>query len=300
VKTILVTGAKGQLGRDLLLSRGLPATVRLVGVDRTTCDIADQSAVARCFAEFRPAVVINAAAYTQVDRAESESARAFAVNADGSAHLAAACAAAGIPLLHVSTDYVFDGSKATPWGIADPVAPLGVYGASKLAGEVAIRSVHAQHLILRSSWVFGQHGNNFVRTMVRFAAIRDALRVVADQRGGPTWTGDIAAALLVLAVRYLDGESLPWGTYHYAGQPATTWHGFAEAIIDEAVAAGLLMRRTPVQPISTAEFPTPTRRPANSVFDMGETVRVLGIVPADWRVGLRQVLAGWRRDGVRF
>ncbi len=299
-RIILVTGASGQLGRELLLPRVLPTGIRIVGVDRAACDVADADAVQRCFALHRPAIVINAAAYTAVDRAESESARAFAVNADGPAHLAAACAAADIPLLHVSTDYVFDGSKATPWCREDATAPLGVYGAGKLAGENAVRAVCARHLILRTSWVFGQHGNNFVRTMVRLAKTRDALRVVADQRGGPTWTGDIAAELLALALRHLDGETLAWGTWHYAGAPVTSWYDFACTIIDEAIAAGLLTRRTPVHAITTAEFPTPVRRPANSAFDMRATTQALGIVAADWRVGLRHVLAGWRRDGVRF
>ncbi len=300
-RIILVTGAAGQLGRELLLlSRALPAGVRIIGVERATCDVADPEAVRRCIALHRPVVVINAAAYTAVDRAEAERARAFAVNADGPAHLAAACADAGIPLFHVSTDYVFDGSKATAWRVDDKTAPLGVYGASKLAGEHAVRAACAQHLVLRTSWVFGQHGNNFVRTMVRLAATRDVLRVVADQRGSPTWTGDIAAELLALAVRHLDGEELAWGIWHYTGAPATNWYDFAGVIVDEAIASGLLARRTPVQAITTAEFPTPARRPVNSVLDMSTTTQALGIVASDWRVGLRRVLAGWRRNGVRF
>ncbi len=299
-RIILVTGAAGQLGRELLLSPARSAGVRIIGVERATCDVADREALRRCIALHRPVVVINAAAYTAVDRAEAERARAFAVNADGPAYLAAACAEVGIPLFHVSTDYVFDGSKATPWRIDDETVPLGVYGASKLAGEIAVRFACERHLVLRTSWVFGQHGNNFVRTMVRLAATREVLRVVGDQRGGPTWTGDIAAELLALAVRHLDGESLAWGTWHYAGAPATSWYEFACTIVDEAVAIGLLARRTPVQAIATHEFPTPTRRPANSVLDMSETTQALGIVASDWRVGLRRVLAGWRHDGVRF
>lgn len=296
--TILVTGAGGQLGRDLLLAGARVTGVRIVGVDRAACDLREPLAVMRALERHRPAVVINAAAYTLVDRAETERELAFAVNRDGARHLAAACATTGVPLLHVSTDYVFDGSKATPWRVDDPVSPLGVYGASKLAGELAIRETHTRHIVLRTSWLFGQHGNNFVRTMVRYGAVRDELRVVADQRGGPTWTGDLAAELLALAQRHIAGERLAWGTHHYAGQPATTWHAFACAIVDEAFAIGLLPRRTPVRAITTAEFPTPTRRPANSVFDMDETRRLLGIAAPDWRVGLRRVLAGWRRDGL--
>lgn len=300
MKTILVTGANGQLGRELLTMQPAVPGVRLVGVERSDCDISNAEAVMATMDRVRPAVVINAAAYTQVDRAETEVERAFSVNRDGPRHLALACAAVRVPLLHVSTDYVYDGSKATPWCVGDPVAPLGVYGASKLAGEIAVREALSQHVILRTSWVFGAHGNNFVRTMLRFAAVRDELRVVADQRGGPTWTGDLAAALLAIAARHLAGETLAWGTYHYSGQPATTWQGFAEAIIADGYAMGLLPRKTPVRAIRTADFPTPARRPANSVLAMDDTMQQLRLPPPDWRAGLRRVLAGWRRDGVRF
>lgn len=300
MKPVLVTGAGGQLGQDILHAAACRPDLRVIGVDHAACDVTDATAVFGTIERHRPTVVINASAYTLVDRAESEPARAFAVNRDAARHLATVCASRGIPLFHVSTDYVFDGSKATPWRIDDPVAPLGIYGASKLAGEQAIRETHAQHLVLRTSWLFGAHGNNFVRTMVRYGAQRPELRVVADQRGGPTWTGDLAAALLGLAERHLDGERLPWGTYHYGGQPVTTWHAFACAIIDEAFGLGLLPRRTPVRAITTAEFPTPTRRPANSAFDMGETQRMLGLAPPDWRVGLRRVLETWRREGTRI
>lgn len=298
-RVVLVTGARGQLGSELLAATA-PAGLRLAGVDRDACDIADAQAVARAFAAHRPALVINAAAYTAVDRAESEPARALAVNAEGPRHLAQACEAAGIPLFHVSTDYVFDGSKPQPWCVDDATAPLGVYGASKLAGEQAVRAACRRHLVLRTSWVFGAHGNNFVRTMVRLAATRDELRVVADQHGGPTWTGDLARELLALAARHAAGEPLPWGTWHYAGAPATSWCGFARVIIDEAVAAGLLPRAVPVRAIGTADYPTPARRPANSVLDMAQTGAALGIAQPDWRAGLRHVLARWRDDGVGF
>lgn len=300
MKTILVTGANGQLGRELLAMAPAFPSLHCTGVDRGACDISDAAAVRRAFENVRPALVINAAAYTQVDRAESDAARAYAVNRDGAMHLAQACAAARVPLFHVSTDYVYDGSKATAWHVGDAVAPLGVYGASKLAGEIAVREARVPHVILRTSWVFGEHGSNFVRTMLRFGAVRDELRVVADQRGGPTWTGDLAAALLALASRHLDGEALCWGTYHYAGQPATTWHGFAQAIIAEGHAAGLLPRLTPVRAIATADFPTPARRPANSLLAMDDTLRQLHLPAPDWRVGLRRVLANWRRNGTRF
>jgi dTDP-4-dehydrorhamnose reductase len=300
MKTILITGANGQLGRELLAMAPAYGSLEVVGVDRQQCDISDAASVSRCFGAVRPALVINAAAYTQVDRAESDVARAYAVNRGGARHLAQACADDGVPLLHVSTDYVYDGSKATPWHVGDVVAPLGVYGASKLAGEMAVREARLPHVILRTSWVFGEYGNNFVRTMLRLATVRDELRVVADQRGGPTWTGDLAAALLAVAQRHLDGGTVHWGTYHYAGQPATTWHGFAQTVVAEGFAAGLLPRLTPVRAIATSDFPTPAHRPANSVLDMAETQRHLHLPAPDWRVGLRQVLANWRRNGTRF
>lgn len=283
---LLVLGAGGQVGRELC-RLAWPAGYRLAAFDRDGVDIAQREPVFAAVARERPDVVINAAAYTAVDRAESEPEQAWAGNCTGPAVLAAACHAAGIPLVHLSTDYVFDGSKPGPYREDDPVSPLGVYGASKEAGDRAVREALARHVILRTAWVYSAHGHNFVKTMLRLAADRPVLRVVADQTGSPTSAADIAAAIGEIVQRLASGEA-KWGTYHFAGGGAVTWHGFAEAIFDIAVP----WRGPPprVEPITTAEYPTPARRPANSVLDCGRIGEAYGIVPRPWRAALADVI----------
>lgn len=289
--SIVVVGAGGQVGRELVARAGHR---QLCGLDRAALDITSPAAVAAALAATGAGLVINAAAYTAVDKAESEQDAAFAANRDGPAALAEACATAGIPLLHLSTDYVFDGSAPAAYVESAPVAPLGVYGLSKWQGEEAIRRRLPQHVILRVSWVFGAFGNNFVRTMLRLGRERSELRVVADQRGAPTHAGAIAEALLSLADRGLRGETLPWGTYHYTGTPVTSWHGFAEAIFDDALALGLLDKKPLVHPIATAEYPTPARRPANSALDGTLAATKLQLRFAPWRDGLHETLMAWK------
>lgn len=289
--SILVTGAGGQVGRELTARAG---GRKLIGLDRAALDITDEAAILGVIEANTARVLINAAAYTAVDKAESDQASAFAVNRDGSAALARACAQAGIPLLHLSTDYVFDGSAPAPYPESAAAAPLGVYGLSKWEGEVAIRKALPQHLIIRVAWVFGEFGANFVRTMLRVGRERPQLRVVADQRGAPTHAGAIAETLLGLADRILAGESLHWGTYHYTGAPVTTWHGFAEAIFDEALALGLIEKKPQVTAITTADYPTPARRPANSALDMTQAGLQLQLRAASWRDGLRETLRAWK------
>lgn len=285
---ILVTGANGQLGSELL-RRASRCDVAAEGLSSKQLDITDARAVREAVLQSGAAVVVNAAAYTAVDKAESEAARAFAVNRDGTAILAAVCSEADIPFIHVSTDYVFDGSKATPYTEDDPVHPVSVYGASKEAGERALRDTWPRHVILRTAWVYSAFGNNFVKTMLRLARERDSLRVVADQRGCPTAAGDLAEAILSL-VRRIDREgNIPWGTYHYCGAGSTTWHGFAEAIVH--LAAPALGRTVPVIPITTADYPTPAKRPANSVLDCSKIRERLGIQPRPWRDSLAEVVA---------
>lgn len=288
--TFLITGANGQVGRELI-ARSDPGEA--IALDRTGLDIADSAVVAAVIKRYRPTVVINAAAYTAVDKAESEPQAAYTANRDGPAVLARACATVGIPLLHLSTDYVFDGAQVEPYTEQSPVNPLGVYGHSKWEGERAIRQHLPQHLILRVSWVFGAHGNNFVRTMLRLGRERDELRVVADQRGAPTHAGAIAQALLASARRLPMG--LPWGTYHYTGAPATTWHGFAQTIFEEALALGLLARKPVVHPITTAEYPTPAQRPANSEL-ASMALQALNLHPVAWIDGLRETLTAWKQS----
>jgi len=261
----------------------------IVGFSHGELDVRDCDGVWQAITDTAPALVINAAAYTQVDKAEGECEAAFAVNRDGPANLATACAEAAIPLLHVSTNYVFDGRKEGPYVESDPVAPLCVYGASKLAGEEAVRERLKQYVILRTAWVHSAHGVNFVKTIARLAGERPALSVVDDQRGGPTPAGSIAEALLAVA-NAIRGGSACWGTYHFCGEPATSWCGFARAIVDAA--GPYLGRRIVVRPIATADYPLPAKRPANSVLDCAKIAATFGIASPDWRASLPAILAG--------
>jgi dTDP-4-dehydrorhamnose reductase len=281
---LLVTGGGGQLGQEL--SR---RSQRVIALDRQSLDITEAAAVERAIAQYQPDLVINAAAYTAVDRAESEPEAAFRINRDGPACLALACQRAGIPLFHVSTDYVFDGTQQGPYRETDPVAPLGVYGRSKEAGEATVRASLERHLILRVSWVFAGHGHNFVRTMLRLAADRPALGVVADQWGCPTYAGHIAEVLLALADRYQQQGSLAWGTYHYADTPATSWYGFAAAIFATAQRLGL-SQVPQLSPITTADYPTLAQRPANSQLDCMKLQDTFGLSRFAWQAGLEAAL----------
>jgi len=283
---VLITGAAGQVGSELANRAGVHA----ISVDRQQLDITDAVAVLQLIQMHKPAVVINAAAYTAVDQAEQDQDRAFAVNRDGPHHLAVACRTLGIPLLHLSTDYVFDGCKTTPYLESDPAAPLGVYARSKWEGEQQIRLHHPEHLILRVSWVFGTRGSNFAKTILRLARERPELRVIADQRGCPTEAGAIAGALLAIAKQHIDGGSVTWGTYHYTGAPETTWYGFANEIVEQAVLLGMIEKKPIIHPITTSEYPLPAPRPANSLLDCTQAERVLGLIRQDWRLGLQDVL----------
>jgi dTDP-4-dehydrorhamnose reductase len=287
---LLVLGAGGQVGRELC-RLAWPAAYTIAASDRDGVDISQREAVAAAVARERPEIVINAAAYTAVDRAESEPDAAWAGNCTGPANLAAACHDAGIPLIHLSTDYVFDGSKMGPYREDDPVAPLGVYGESKEAGDRTVREALAEHVILRTAWVYSAHGHNFVKTMLRLGAERPVLRVVADQVGSPTSAADIAVAIGTIVQQIADGKT-GWGTYHFAGGGAVTWHGFAEAIFELAAPWNSTGRGPPplVEAITTADYPTPARRPANSVLDCSRIGAVFGIVPQPWRAALANVI----------
>ena len=287
---LLLLGGNGQVGREL--RRSLAPLGELVVATREGCagdaaaDFDAPESLAALVAGSAPDVVVNAAAYTAVDQAETDREAAFRVNAEAPAALARACAGRGALLVHYSTDYVFDGNATRPYREDDPTAPLGVYGESKLAGEAAIRESGARHAILRTAWVYAAHGRNFLRTMLRLAGERDALRVVADQVGAPTpasWIADATAAMLR---RGIDGA----GTWHVVADGETSWHGFASAIMREAVAAGLLARAPSVLPIGTADYPTPARRPAYSVLDTARLQRDFGLRPPGWETGLRATL----------
>jgi dTDP-4-dehydrorhamnose reductase len=283
--TVLLFGAHGQLGTELR-EEAARRGIDLHAANRADTDIADAEAVRRVIEAAIPAVVVNAAAYTKVDRAETESELAFRANALGPKVLAELCAARALPLLHVSTDFVFDGKKPSAYVETDPVAPLGVYGRSKAEGETAIRAVLERHIILRTSWVYGIYGANFLKTVLRLASERNELRIVADQRGCPTGTADLAEAILTIAALIARGDAR-WGLYHFAGQGATTWHGFAEEIV--RIQAPFTGRRPAVIPITTAEYPTPAIRPANSALDSGRFAATFGIKAKHWRDRTREV-----------
>ena len=286
---VLVTGANGQVGSEIV-QQGENVGLQILATGRDVLDITHRNEVDSFIRASKPDIVINAAAYTAVDKAESEPELAYAINCDGTAFLAKACADSNIPLFHISTDYVFDGRKQGAYRETDPTNPQNIYGKSKLEGEQAIKSVLRQHLVLRVSWVFGTHGNNFVKTMLRLGNERDVLKVVADQHGGPTWAGAIAATLLELAKRWGAGETIPWGTYHYSGQPVTNWKCFAETIFERAEELGIIDKRPAVDAITTSEFPTPAPRPLNSVLDCQKITRELDIFQPDWHKGLDCVL----------
>lgn len=275
---ILVFGQSGQVAREL--ARVLP-DASFMGRDQADLIRPDDCAAA--IRRLAPTAVINAAAYTAVDKAESDADAAMRVNADSPGAMALACAGLGIPFLHVSTDYVFDGSGTQPWQPDDATGPLGVYGATKLAGEAAIRASGARAAVLRTSWVFSAHGANFVKTMLRLGAERDRLSIVADQIGGPTPAADIAAALATMATGLIAGQ--PGGTWHFSGAPDVSWADFAREIFRQA---GLSPE---VVDIPSRDYPTPARRPQNSRLNCDSLTRDFGIPRPDWRAGLAAVLA---------
>lgn len=274
---ILVFGKTGQVARELA---GLAPTATLLG--RAEVDVTRTEDCAEAIRSHRPSAVINATAYTAVDRAEDEAEIAHAVNGEAPGAMARAAAELGIPLVHISTDYVFDGGGDLPFAPGDPTGPLNSYGQSKLAGEEAVRAAGGPHAILRTSWVFSSHGANFVKTMLRLSETRNALNIVDDQIGGPTPARAIAEACLIIAERLAAAPELS-GTYHFSGVPDTSWKGFAEAIF---TAAG---REVAVTGIPTAEYPTPARRPLNSRLDCSNTAETFGIERPDWRLSLEEV-----------
>lgn len=273
---LLVFGRTGQVATEL--ARRVPEAVFL---GRDAADLTDPAACAALIAASDAEAVINAAAYTAVDDAEADEALATTINATAPAAMAQAAQARGLPFLHVSTDYVFDGSGTRPWRTDDRVAPLSAYGRSKLLGEEGVREADGAHVILRTSWVFSAHSGNFVKTMLRLSESRDALRVVEDQIGGPTPAAAIAEALVTLAGALRAGAE--GGTLHFAGTPETSWAGFAREIFAQAG------RRVSVEGIPTSEWPTPAPRPLNSRLDMSSLAR-FGLAPPDWRAGLAEVL----------
>ncbi|MGB3535201.1 MAG: dTDP-4-dehydrorhamnose reductase [Microcoleaceae cyanobacterium] len=283
---ILLTGKDGQLGEELypLLS----SIADVVAVGRDTCDLADPEAIRQVVDKTQPDIIVNAAAYTAVDKAESEPDLAMAINGKAPGILATQAQKLGATLIHVSTDYVFNGKKNTPYLETDETQPLGLYGQSKLAGEQAILASNANAVIIRTAWVYGAGGKgNFVKTMLRLAGQREELGVVVDQVGGPTWTGDLAKAIVELIPR-LNSET--YGIYHYTNSGVTSWYDFAVAIFEEAKILGIPLKIQHCKPITTDQYPTPASRPAYSVLSNRKISEVLGYHPPHWRQGLREML----------
>lgn len=286
---VLVIGRSGQVAQALArLARVGGRDV--VAVGRPQADLASPDTLAAVLARHGPAVVINAGAFTAVDEAEAARDEAFAINAAGAGRLARACAEADTALIHISSDYVFDGEARRPYREDDAIAPLSAYGASKAEGEAEVREAGGRHVILRTSWLYSERGRNFLTTMLRLGRERSELAIVDDQTGSPTYAADVALAIARIVETVLDGSRGDiWGTFHFASAGSTTWFGFAAAIFARAEAKGWPV---PVlRPITTAQYPTPARRPAYSVLDTGKIVRIFGVSTPDWREALDRCMA---------
>lgn len=282
---VLVTGSRGQVGTELLrLAKGFG--VEVIGVDHDKLDITDQTAVQTFVSVQQPDAVVNAAAYTAVDKAEEDVDAAFAVNATAVGYLAKACASLDIPLVHISTDYVFDGSKQGAYCEGDSVSPLGVYGETKLAGEMEVQNICEKYYILRTSWVFSAHGNNFVKTMLRLGVERAQLGIVADQFGKPTSANEIATVIYQM----LTSNQQAWGMYHIAQPDVISWHGFAEAVFIEAKQQGVKLAVSDVKAIATENYPTPAKRPANSELDCSKLEQTFDLKITSWAASLSEVI----------
>lgn len=290
---VLITGSNGQVGSCLVKQLQSCPNTEVLSVDRNELDITSQSSVIKTVNEFKPNIIINAAAHTAVDKAETEVDLSYAINRDGPLYLAQAAENIGAALLHISTDYVFSGEKDGFYSETDTVNPQGVYGESKLAGENAVLKVCSKTIILRTAWVFGEDGNNFVKTMIRLAQQRDELGIVADQFGGPTYAGDIAAALITIAKDITEqGENFDsekYGIYHFSGLPHTSWCGFAQTIFDKAVEQNVLKKSPLVKEINTEAYPTPARRPANSKLDTQKITKIFNVQASDWQRALNKL-----------
>lgn len=282
---LLIAGGGGQLGQEIVAQSRARGYV-VIAPEKDRMDITDLEQVRNFIKNHQPSLLINAAAYTHVDRAETEPILAFAVNQTGPANLARTCAEKQIPLIHLSTDYVFNGRKGAPYNEADSVSPLGVYGQSKAAGESEIRSALGKHVILRTSWLYGIHGRNFVNTILALAQQMDILRVVSDQYGSPTSAADLAEAIMTIAERWQKKIAFDWGTYHYCGKGITTWHAFAEKVLDFARPL-IHFRANRVEPINTVEYPTKAQRPAFSALDCHLIQKNLKIEPRPWQASLK-------------
>ena len=285
---VFVVGSQGQLGQTL--AETVPDAIDFAGADRPELDIVDRGALEARFAAEQPGFVVNAAAYTAVDKAESEPDVARRINVDGARKVARAAREAGARVIHISTDFVFDGSKAEPYTPDDTPVPIGVYGQTKLDGDTAVRdSTDGDAIVIRTAWLYSRFGHNFVKTMLRLMGEREELSVVADQRGTPTWAGSLAEVIWAAV-----DSNLPGGLYHWTDGGEASWYEFAEEIYREARALGILDRDVTIRPIPTIEYPTPARRPAYSVLDCSATADALGLEQCHWASRLQQMLTEMR------
>ena len=285
---VLITGKNGQVGSCLVSQLSNMTEINFLALSREELDITNAEQVSKIVNEYKPSVIINAAAYTAVDKAESEVELANAINNLGPKNLAKAAAQVNAAIIHISTDYVFAGNKDSLYTEADEVNPQGVYGQTKLAGEQSVAQECDAHIILRTAWVFSEYGNNFVKTMLRLAQTRNTLGVVGDQFGGPTYAGDIAKAIVSIAQQLQQG-STKFGVYNYSGYPHVSWQEFASEIFEKAFAKNLIQSPVTVNSILTADYPTPAKRPANSKLDCSKITTDFSIQPSDWKAALNTI-----------
>ncbi|WP_279132477.1 dTDP-4-dehydrorhamnose reductase [Photobacterium phosphoreum] len=287
---VLIIGSNGQVGSCLVKQLQSCPEIEFLAVDRNKLDITSEQDVIKTVNDFLPTIIINAAAHTAVDKAEDEVELSYAINRDGPKYLAQAAEKVGAVILHISTDYVFSGDKQGLYSESDSVSPQGVYGESKLAGEEAVINACPRYIILRTAWVFGEDGNNFVKTMLRLAKQRDSLGIVADQFGGPTYAGDIAAALIKMAQVITDSnksfDTTNYGIYHFSGLPHVSWCEFAQVIFDKAIEQNVLVKSPDVKGIKTEDYPTPAKRPANSKLNIQKITTVFNIQASNWQSAL--------------
>jgi dTDP-4-dehydrorhamnose reductase len=280
-----ITGANGQVG-SALVKQAINKDYEVIATTRSDLDITDSKQVNFFVDKHQFDVIINAAAYTAVDKAETDSEHAYQVNAEAVKYLAQAALNLDVPLLHISTDYVFDGVKLSPYDESDSICPVNIYGASKRKGEEYLELSGVKFINLRTSWVFGSEGDNFVKTMVRLANEREELGVIDDQKGGPTFAADIASTLLTIAKKVTETEFSEWGTYHYSGAPNVTWWGFAKYAIDKAFEKGLVEKLPTLNKLTTVQYPTPAKRPLNSRLKNEKIQKLFHVEHSDWKAGV--------------
>jgi dTDP-4-dehydrorhamnose reductase len=287
----LITGCHGQVGSCLTQKLCERKNTVVLALDKEQLDITNSGAVFAAVEVFQPTVIINAAAYTAVDKAEEQIELSYAINRDGPKYLAEAAQKVNAAILHISTDYVFEGNKIGEYLETDVTNPQGVYGASKLAGETEVAKACEKHAIIRTAWVFGENGNNFVKTILRLGKNRDALSIVGDQFGGPTYAGDIASALIQIAKRITQDETVEYGVYHYSGLPHVSWFDFADTIFDVAVEQGVLEKKPRLTSITTDQYTTPAKRPSNSRLSSEKIIQNFTVEASDWKAALNNIQA---------